>query len=342
MVFILERDVTDAQVDVFRKEFERQGFSTIYAPGTEHKAVCLLGNTSVIDMDQVVESHSYVSYGRRVTEQYKAAGRTVHPDDTVITVGSGENAVQIGGGTFTVISGPCSVETEAQICLVAESVKAAGAKILRGGAFKPRTSPYSFQGLGTDGLALLKTAKALTGLPLISEIMNQTQLSLFEDVDIVQIGARNMQNFDLLKAVGRMGKPVLLKRGLCNTLDELLMSAEYVMNSGCGSVILCERGIRTFETATRNTLDLAGVCVLKEKTHLPVLVDPSHAAGIRSLVAPLAKAALAVGADGVMIESHNDPANALCDGAQSLDLLQFSALMDELRVRVPIEGKRLQ
>ena len=337
MVFILKSGVSDAQVADFRKEFEDKGFSTIYVPGTDHTAVCLIGNTAAVDMDHAVETHDIVAYARRVTEQYKAASRTVHPDDTVIDVGG----VQIGGGSFTVISGPCSVETEEQICLVAESVKKSGAKILRGGAFKPRTSPYSFQGLGSDGLTLLKKAREKTGLPIVSEIMNQTQTDLFEDVDIVQIGARNMQNFDLLKAVGRLDKPILLKRGLCNTLDELLMSAEYIMSSGNDRIILCERGIRTFETATRNTLDLAGVVVLKEKTHLPVIVDPSHAAGIRSLVPPLAKAALAVGADGIMVETHNDPAKALCDGAQSLDLGQFEKLMQEIKVRVPLEGKHL-
>ncbi|MGE4277526.1 MAG: 3-deoxy-7-phosphoheptulonate synthase [Lawsonibacter sp.] len=337
MVFILKSGAPKEKIEQFRAEFEDQGFSTLWAPGTLHNAVCLIGNTAAVDMDHVVATHDIVAYARRVTEQYKAASRSVHPDDTVIRVGG----VQVGGGTFTVISGPCSVETEEQICSVAESVQKSGAKILRGGAFKPRTSPYTFQGLGEDGLALLEKAKEHTGLPIVSEIMNQTQVPLFENVDIVQIGARNMQNFDLLKAVGRMHKPTLLKRGLANTLDELLMSAEYIMSSGCEQVMLCERGIRTFETATRNTLDLAGVAVLKEKTHLPVLVDPSHAAGIRSLVAPLAKAALAVGADGLMIETHNDPARALCDGAQSLDLDQFAALMQVLRRRAPLEEKTM-
>ncbi|MGI6119994.1 MAG: 3-deoxy-7-phosphoheptulonate synthase [Desulfosporosinus sp.] len=337
MVFILKGSASEKQIAAFRKEFEDKGFSTIYVPGTDHTAICLIGNTATVDMEHAVETHEIVAYARRVTEQYKAASRTVHPDDTVINV----SGVQIGKGTFTVISGPCSVETEEQICLVAESVKNNGAQILRGGVFKPRTSPYSFQGLGTDGLDLLKKARERTGLPIVSEIMNQTQVDLFEDVDIVQVGARNMQNFDLLRAVGKMNKPILLKRGLCSTLDELLMSAEYIMSAGNDKIILCERGIRTFETATRNTLDLAAVVVLKEKTHLPVIVDPSHATGIRSLVPPLAKAALAVGADGIMVETHNDPAKAMCDGAQSLELEQFEKLMQEIKVRVSLEGKRL-
>lgn len=338
MVFILKVGVPKEKIDKFRKEFEDKGFSTIWAPGTDHNAVCLIGNTASIDIDHIVATHNIVAYARRVTEQYKAASRSVHPDDTVIRVGGG---VQIGGGTFTVISGPCSVETEEQICCIAESVQKSGAKILRGGAFKPRTSPYAFQGLGQGGLDLLSIAKKKTDMPIVSEIMNQTQVSLFDDVDIVQVGARNMQNFDLLKAVGKMKKPILLKRGLSSTLDELLMSAEYIMSSGNEQVILCERGIRTFETATRNTIDLAGVVVLKEKTHLPVIVDPSHAAGIRSLVPPLSKAAIAVGADGLMIETHNNPAKALCDGAQSLDLQQFEALMLDIKKYAALEEKTL-
>lgn len=327
MVFILKKDVSQSAVAKFRSDWENKGFSTIWAPGTDHDAVCLIGNTSAVDMEAVVHTNPIVAYARRVTEQYKAASRTVHEDDTVITVGG----VKIGGGGFTVIAGPCSVEAEEQITKVAHSIKQSGAKILRGGAFKPRTSPYSFQGLGKEGLALLSTAKKATGLPIVTEIMNQTQTPLFEDVDIVQVGARNMQNYDLLKEVGKMGKPVLLKRGLSSSIDELLMSAEYIMSSGCSDVILCERGIRTFETSTRNTLDISAVCVLKEKTHLPVIIDPSHACGIRSYVPALSKAAFAVGADGLLVEVHNDPAHALCDGAQSLNLQQFDDLMSQLR-----------
>lgn len=337
MVFILKPGAPKEKIDAFMKGWEAKGFSTIWAPGTDHNAVCLIGNTAAVDMDAVVHTSGIVAYARRVTEQYKAASRTVHPEDTVVDVGG----VRIGGGTFTVISGPCSVESREQMVSVARSVGRSGAKILRGGAFKPRTSPYSFQGLGEDGLRLLLEAGRQTGLPVVTEIMNQTQVPLFGGVDLIQIGARNMQNFDLLKAVGKLKKPVLLKRGLANTIDELLMSAEYILSEGNSQVILCERGIRTFETAARNTLDLTAVVILKQKTHLPVLVDPSHASGISSLVPPLSKAALAVGADGLMIETHNDPAKALCDGAQSLNPEQFAALMDELRARVGLEGKTI-
>lgn len=335
MVFILKPGISPEQIKAFSGEFERQGFSTIISKGTEHTAVCLIGNTATVDLEHVVATSGIVEYGKRVTEQYKAVNRTVHPEDTRIPVG---DAV-FGPQTFTVISGPCSVESEEQIVLVAKAVKASGAKLLRGGAFKPRTSPYSFQGLREEGLRLLSIAKKETGLPLVSEIMSQTQAPLFEDVDVVQVGARNMQNFDLLKEVGQMNKSVLLKRGLSNTIEELLMSAEYILSSGNSRVILCERGIRTFETATRNTLDLSAVIALKQKTHLPVIVDPSHASGISSFVAPLSKAALAVGADGVMVETHNDPAKALCDGAQSLNLTQFDALMQELKARVGLENR---
>ncbi|MHB1154135.1 MAG: 3-deoxy-7-phosphoheptulonate synthase [Eubacteriales bacterium] len=335
MVFILKPNVTKKQIDTFIESFETQGFSTILSRGTEHTAVCLIGNTAVVDLDHVVETNDVVEYGRRITEQYKEVNRTVHPEDTVITIGD----VIIGLETFTVISGPCSVESEEQIIMVAESIKANGAKLLRGGAFKPRTSPYSFQGMKEEGLILLSIAKKATGLPIVTEIMNQTQAPLFEDVDVVQVGARNMQNFDLLREVGMMGKPVLLKRGLANTIEELLMSAEYIMSSGCKRVILCERGIRTFETMTRNTLDLSAVILLKQKSHLPVFVDPSHAAGICSLVAPLSRAILAVGADGLMVETHNDPAKAKCDGAQSLNLDQFKTLMTDLKKRAYLENR---
>jgi len=337
LVFILNSGVSQEEIGAFVAGWEAKGFSTILSRGTEHTAVCLIGNTAAVDMDHVVQTSGIVSYGRRVTEQYKAAGRTVHPEDTVISVGE----KRIGGGTFTVIAGPCSVESEEQVTGIAEAVRQSGAAFLRGGAFKPRTSPYSFQGLGDEGLRFLLRAKEKTGLPVVTEIMNQTQIPLFADVDIVQVGARNMQNFDLLKAVGKLNKPVLLKRGLANTIEELLMSAEYILSEGNGQVILCERGIRTFETATRSTLDLSAVVLLKQKSHLPVLVDPSHASGIRSLVAPLSKAAMAVGADGLLIETHNNPACALCDGAQSLDLVQFDSLMEELKRRAVLENKTI-
>jgi 3-deoxy-7-phosphoheptulonate synthase len=337
MVFILKPDAEKDQIGAFIAGWEDKGFSTIFSVGTEHKAVCLIGNTASVDLDHVVETSGIVEYGKRITEQYKAVNRSVHTDDTLIKIGD----ILIGEGTFTVISGPCSVESEEQIVQIARSVKNSGAKILRGGAFKPRTSPYSFQGMQADGIKLLLLAKQETGLPIVSEIMNQTQERYFEDVDIIQIGARNMQNFDLLKAVGRMKKIVLLKRGMANTIEELLMSAEYIMNEGTDRIILCERGIRTFETMTRNTLDIASVVLLKQKSHLPVIVDPSHATGVRSLVSPLSRAVLAVGADGLMVETHNDPAHALCDGAQSLDLTQFHSLMEDLKKRVILEDKRM-
>jgi len=337
MVFILNPKVSKEKIDKFILGWEQKGFSTILSVGTEHTAVCLIGNTAEVDLDHVVQTTDIVSYGKRITEQYKAVNRTVHEDNTIINVGD----ISIGEGFFTVISGPCSVESEEQITEIARSVKESGAKILRGGAFKPRTSPYAFQGKQAQGLQMLRIAKKETGLPIVSEIMNQTQIDLFEDVDIVQIGARNMQNFDLLKEVGKLKKPVLLKRGLANTIEELLMSAEYIVAEGNSQVILCERGIRTFETMTRNTLDLSAVVLLKQKSHLPVITDPSHASGIRSLVPPLAKAAMAVGADGIMVETHNNPAKALCDGAQSLDLEQFHALMEDLKKRAALEEKEM-
>ena len=337
MVFILKPGVPKEKVDMFITEWEQKGFSTIYSVGTEHAAICLIGNTMAVDLDHVVETNDIIDFGKRITEQFKAVNRTVRHDDTIVNVGG----VSIGEGFFPVISGPCSVESNDQILEIAKSVKLSGAKILRGGAFKPRTSPYAFQGKQVEGLDMLRLAKKETGLPIVSEIMNQTQVDLFEDVDMVQIGARNMQNYDLLKVVGKLKKPVLLKRGLANTIEELLMSAEYIVSSGNDNVVLCERGIRTFETMTRNTLDLSAIAVIKQKSHLPVIVDPSHASGSRSLVPPLAKAALAVGADGLMIEAHNNPAKALCDGAQSLDLEQFASLMKELKKRAVIENKEI-
>ena len=337
MVFVLKPGVAQEKIASFIRNIEAQGFSTFISTGTEHTVVCLIGNTATIDVDAVVQTNEIVEYGKRVTEPYKAVNRTVHPDDTLITV----RGVTIGEGHFQVISGPCSVESQEQVLEVAHSVKASGATLLRGGAFKPRTSPYAFRGLRESGIDYLLEARKQTGLPIVSEIMNGTQLPLFEDVDIIQIGARNMQNFDLLREVGRLRKPVLLKRGMSSTIEEFLLSAEHIMAEGNTQVILCERGIRTFETMTRNTLDLSAVPLLKQKSHLPVIVDPSHAAGIRSLVLPLTRAALAVGADGVMVETHNNPAAALCDGAQSLDLPQFAALMADMRRRVVFEGKAM-
>jgi len=335
MVFILKENVSKEKIDKFISGWEQKGFSTILSVGTEHTAVCLIGNTASVDLDHIVQTNDIVSYGKRITEQYKAVNRTVHEDNTIIKVGG----ISIGEGFFTVISGPCSVESQEQVTEIAKSVKQSGARILRGGAFKPRTSPYAFQGRQAEGIEMLSYAKKETRMPIVSEIMNQTQIDLFENVDIIQIGARNMQNFDLLKTVGSLKKPILLKRGLANTIEELLMSAEYIVSGGNSQVILCERGIRTFETMTRNTLDLSAVVLLKQKSHLPVIADPSHASGIRSLVSPLAKAILAVGADGIMIETHSNPAEALCDGAQSLDLDQFKSLMADLKIRAKIENK---
>ncbi len=337
MVFVLKNGVSEEATQSFVKKIEAGGFSTFISVGTEHTVVCVIGNTASIDVDHIVQTNDIVEYGRRVTEPYKAVNRAVHSDDTHIRVGD----VTIGEGVFTVIAGPCSVESEAQIINVAESVKLSGAVLLRGGAFKPRTSPYDFPGLKQTGMELLLAAKKATGLPVVTEVMNQTQLPLFEEVDVIQIGARNMQNYDLLREVGRFGKPVLLKRGFSNTIEEFLMSAEYIVSSGNQSVILCERGIRTFETATRNTLDISAVPILKQKSHLPVFVDPSHAAGLRRLVKPLSRAAIAAGADGVMIEVHDNPAEALCDGAQSLDLDQFAELMADIQRRAAFEGKRM-
>ena len=294
--------------------------------GAEVTVLGLIGDTSRVDME-LLGSLDIISSVKRISEPFKQANRKFHPADTVIQVGK----AKIGGGNFCVIAGPCSVESEEQIISVAKSVKASGAAILRGGAFKPRTSPYAFQGMKDEGIRLLLEAKAETGLPIITEIMNISTLDLFADVDIIQVGARNMQNLDLLKELGKTNKPILLKRGLANTLQELLMSAEYIMSEGNEQVILCERGIRTFETYTRNTLDLSAVSVLHELSHLPVIVDPSHATGKARLVPPMALAAVAAGADGLMIEVHNDPTCALCDGAQSLTPKQFDDLSKKIR-----------
>ena len=281
----------------------------------------LVGDTSRVDME-LLNSLEIVEAVKRVSEPFKQANRKFHPNDTIVEVGS----ARIGGGYFAMIAGPCSVESEEQIVEVARAVKDAGATMLRGVAFKPRTSPYAFQGMGPEGLRLLELAKKETGLPIVTELMNINTLELFENVDVIQIGARNMQNFDLLKEVGKTRKPILLKRGLANSLQELLMSAEYIMSEGNENVILCERGIRTFETYTRNTLDLSAVPVLHQLSHLPVVVDPSHATGKSALVESMACAAVAAGADGLMIEVHNNPEKAMCDGAQSLTPVQFETV----------------
>ena len=296
----------------------------------------LVGDTTAVDMDKI-SINPHVERVMRVQEPYKKANRKFHPEDTVVSVGN----AKIGGGNFSVIAGPCSVESEAQICAVAEDVKASGAALLRGGAFKPRTSPYAFQGMGNDGIRLLQEAKEATGLPIVTEIMNTEHVPLFADVDMIQVGARNMQNFELLKELGKLQTPVLLKRGLANTIEEFLMSAEYIMAGGNENVVLCERGIRTFETSMRNTLDISAVPMLKSKTHLPVVIDPSHAAGIAWMVEPLAMAAIAAGADGLMIEVHNDPPHAKSDGAQSLTPAQFDALMGKVKAASAFFGKAI-
>ncbi|MBQ3169548.1 MAG: 3-deoxy-7-phosphoheptulonate synthase, partial [Clostridia bacterium] len=303
-----------AQLESLKKWIESKGIGIHESTGNSHQILGLVGDTSKLDMD-LISALDIVDNVKRVQEPYKNANRKFHPEDTVVDVAG---VTKIGGGNLTLIAGPCSVETEEQMVSVAKAVKAAGATVLRGGAFKPRTSPYAFQGLGKEGLRLLKIARQETGLPIVTEIMEIGQLDLFDDVDIIQVGARNMQNFNLLKELGAQKKPVLLKRGMSATYEEWLMSAEYVMSEGNENIILCERGIRTFETYTRNTLDLAAVPSLKKLSHFPVVIDPSHATGKADLVFPLAMAAVASGADGLMIEVHNDPAHALCDGKQSI------------------------
>lgn len=327
MITILKKGTPKEEQDQLVKWLEEQGVEVDVSEGKYQTVLGLVGDTSNIDID-MIRMLSIVDDVKRVSEPYKKANRSFHPDDTVIELGGG---VKIGGGNFVCIAGPCSVESEKQIIGIAKRVKAAGATLLRGGAFKPRTSPYSFQGMKADGIELLLKAKEETGLPIVTEIMNENHLPLFEDVDVIQVGARNMQNFELLKALGKIDKPILLKRGLANTLQELLMSAEYIMAGGNEKVILCERGIRTYETYTRNTLDISAVPALHKLSHLPVVVDPSHATGRSEMVEPMALAAAACGADGIMIEVHNDPAHALSDGAQSLTPDQYDVVMDKIR-----------
>lgn len=313
MIVVLRQNTKPEQLENLKAWLHSMGLETHISQGQNHTIVGLVGDTSQIDMD-LVGSMDIVESVKRIQEPFKNANRKFHNEDLVVDV----SGVKIGGGNFQIIAGPCSVESREQVCYIAEQVKKSGAGLLRGGAFKPRTSPYSFQGLKGEGIELLEEAKAQTGLPIVSEIMNITHLSMFEPVDLIQVGARNMQNFDLLRELGKINKPILLKRGLANTIDELLMSAEYIMAGGNENVILCERGIRTFETRTRNTLDLSAIPVLKRLTHLPIIIDPSHALGYAHMVKPMAMAATAAGADGLMIEVHNDPTHALCDGAQSL------------------------
>ena len=321
MIVILKANPNPDQLESLKNWLLGKGIQIHTSLGTSQMILGLVGDTSTLDID-LISALDIVEDVKRVQEPYKNANRKFHPEDTIVPVGN----TQIGGGTLTIMAGPCSVESEEQIITVAKAVKASGATMLRGGAFKPRTSPYAFQGMGAEGLELMKLARAETGLPIVSEIMDASQLDLFADVDVIQVGARNMQNFNLLKILGKQPKPVMIKRGLSSTYEEWLMSAEYVMASGNDQVILCERGIRTFETYTRNTLDLAAIPVLRHLTHLPVIIDPSHATGKYALVAPLAMGAVATGCDGLLIEVHNDPAHALSDGPQSLNPEAFDKL----------------
>ncbi len=326
MIAILKRGTTPEQTEHLIQWLKHMDLDVHVSEGKEFTILGLVGDTSRVDME-LLNSLEIVENVRRVSEPFKQANRKFHPNDSVISCGD----VKIGGGHFAMIAGPCSVESEEQIIEVATSVKASGANILRGGAFKPRTSPYAFQGLKDAGIQMLLKAKEATGMPIITEIMNTRSLDLFEDVDIIQVGARNMQNFDLLQELGKTKKPILLKRGLANTLQELLMSAEYIMSEGNENIILCERGIRTYENYTRNTLDLSAIPVLHELSHLPVVVDPSHATGRSSLVPSMAVAAAAAGADGIMVEVHNNPACAMCDGAQSITPDQFNELNQQVQ-----------
>ncbi len=335
MIIIIKQSYEETQLDNLVKWVKGQGLEVDLSKGDHSTVMGLIGDTSKIDID-LVRSMDIVDNVKRIQEPFKSANRKFHPEDTIVDIGGHK----FGGDNFQVIAGPCSIESEKQIIEVAKAVKQAGATLLRGGAFKPRTSPYAFQGLRETGLELLVKAKEETGMPIVTEIMSVRHIDLFKDVDLVQIGARDMQNFELLKEVGRMKKPVLLKRGLANTVEEWLMSAEYIMSEGCKDIILCERGIRTYETYTRNTLDLSAIPLLRELTHLPIIVDPSHASGLARLVHPLSLASVGAGADGLMIEVHNDPVHALCDGAQSLKPDAFSKLVKDIDVMLPIVGKK--
>lgn len=337
MIIVVKKDCDKKQLDNLLKWIKNQGLGVSLSQGESSLVLGLIGDTPKLDTD-LIRSMDIVESVKRIQEPYKSANRKFHPEDTIVDV----CGHKFGGNNFQIIAGPCSVESELQIIEIAKAVKKAGANLLRGGAFKPRTSPYSFQGLKGTGIELLKKAKEETGMPIVSEIMSASHIDLFEEVDLLQIGARNMQNFELLKAVGRLKKPVLLKRGLANTIEEWLMSAEYIMSEGNKQVILCERGIRTFEPLTRNTLDLSAIPLLKELTHLPIIVDPSHATGLARLVKPLSLASVGAGADGLMIEVHNDPPNALCDGLQSIRPNQFGELVKDIDVMLPIVNKKRQ
>ncbi|NLN98500.1 MAG: 3-deoxy-7-phosphoheptulonate synthase [Eubacteriaceae bacterium] len=334
MIVVIKPRAAENEIQKLMDKIRIQGVDIHYSKGASQVILGLVGDTQAINRNMIASS-DIVEKVLSVQEPYKKANRLIHPQDTILEI----MGRKVGEGNLTVMAGPCSVESEEQIVSVAKDVQAAGAHFLRGGAFKPRTSPYSFQGMGKMGLELLSIAKKETGLPLVSELMDLQDLDLFEDVDVIQVGARNMQNFSLLKELGKIDKPILLKRGLSATIEEWIMSAEYIMAGGNEEVILCERGIRTFETMTRNTLDLSCIPIIKSKTHLPIIVDPSHATGIRWAVKAMAKAAVAAGADGIMVEVHNDPAHALCDGEQALSPVDFSQLMDSIQKISQIEGK---
>ena len=337
MVIILKQGTTKKKIENLTEELEREGVKVNPVIGAELIILGLVGDTSKIDPLKI-EAKDIVEKVMHVQEPFKKANRIFHPNDSIIDV----NGRKIGGKKLAMIAGPCSVESEEQITFIAESVKELGANFLRGGAFKPRTSPYSFQGLKYDGLELLKLAREKTGLPIVTEIMSPYDIEIFErDVDVIQVGARNMQNFDLLNELGKINKPILLKRGLSATIEEWLMSAEYIMAGGNENVILCERGIRTFETYTRNTLDLSAIPAIKKLSHLPIIVDPSHATGKRFMISPLAKAAVAVGADGLIIEVHNNPEKALCDGPQSIRPNEYSELINDIKLIANAVGREL-
>lgn len=339
MVIVTKNDVSEKQLEMISEEIKSHKINLQINRGHHSIVIGLCGDVSELDPNELKAKFEFIEQIIKISEPYKKANRRFKPENTVVKVGDFE----IGNpNKLAIIAGPCSVESEDQITMIAEGVKKYGATMLRGGAYKPRTSPYSFQGMQAEGLHLLKEANKKTGLPIISEITSVTQIENFLDyVDVFQVGARNMQNFELLKELGKVKKPVLIKRGLANTIEELLMSAEYVMNGGNDRVILCERGIRTFETSMRNTLDISSVPMLKKLTHLPVVVDPSHASGIAWMVEPLAKAAVAVGADGIMIEVHNNPKAALCDGNQSITVEQFCDMVKKLRVIAAVEGREI-
>jgi len=335
MIVIIKKDANEKSVENLVSWLENQKLHVNVNKGVYQTVLGLIGDTHSLN-SELVSGMDIVERVQRISEPYKKANRKFHTDDTVVDMGG----YKIGGGNFQFIAGPCSVESNEQICGIAKSVKQAGANLLRGGAFKPRTSPYSFQGLRDEGIEYLLEAKKQNGTPIVTEIMNANHLPMFENVDVIQVGARNMQNFELLKELGTINKPILLKRGLANTLEELLMSAEYIMSGGNEQIILCERGIRTFETATRNTLDISAIPMLKRLSHLPVIIDPSHAAGDAALVYPLSMASAAAGADGLIIEVHNDPAHALCDGPQSITPDAFAALANDVKKILEITGKK--